>query len=118
MTLKYFQTEINGFTNNTDEFIVLIAYNASISYPYVPGENNYWAIQAFDALDNVYDGIGTEIIDNGLTASYVAMNAGNYYKGKLLIPPGQHVKVSSQNAAVSIYGVFIQGTLEEVAKLL
>lgn len=116
MTLKYFLAQIKGFTNNTDEFIVLTGYNAYILQPLTAGAN-YWEITVV-VNDNTVDSIGDVINDNGLTQTYAQVFAGNYFKKRLLIPPSASLSISTGNADVGTFGQFIQGTLEEVAHLL
>jgi len=116
MTLKYFQSGINGFTNDTDEFIVLVGYAGDIAQPLLTG-SNYWLISV-SVGGNIIDEVGESVVDNGLTQTYFQLNTGNTYRKKLLIPPGGTVKTSVSNGAVGTNGEFIQGTLEEVAKLL
>jgi len=116
MTLKYFQASLSGFTNNTDEFIVLVGYSGYLYQPLVSGEN-YWNIQVSSAGE-VIDEVGENVLDNGLTQTYMQVNTGNWYKKRLLIPPSCKLTTGAQNGDVYPFGEFIQGTLEEVAKLL
>lgn len=116
MTLKYFQAQINGFVNNTDEFIILVGYRGYLSQPLV-SSNNYWSIQV-SMGGNIIDEVGTNVNDNGLTQSYMQVNTGNFYKRTLIIPPGASVGVYTSNGTVEAFGLFIQGSIDEVIKLL
>lgn len=117
MTLKYFEGKMDGFKNNTDEFIVLIGYDANILQP-LPAGQSYWNIAVLDPSSNVIDGVGEIVQDNGLTQTYVQISTGNFYKKHLLIPPSCSISVYETDALINTYGQFIQGKLEEVIHLL
>jgi hypothetical protein len=116
MALKYFQAVINGFVNNTNEFMILVGYKGTLAQPLTSGQNDWYIYLSVNGL--FLDQIGENVLDNGLTQTYSQLATGDYYKKRILIPPGGQLTAGGGNGTVDSFGQFIQGTLEEVAPLL
>jgi len=116
MTLEYQEILINGYTNNTDKFGLLIGYSMHLVQPLVSG-NNYALIAVYDLLGNETDKSGIDAIDNGLTQTYFQLQASNGNPKPLLIPPGYHLNTYVSNGFVEPYGMLLLGTLDEIARV-
>jgi len=117
MTLEYQEIEINGYVNNTDKFGLLIGYVMGLSSPLNPG-HNYAFISVQDLNRNVVDQIGLNVIDNGLTQTYIQINTSNGNPKPLLIPPGYSLTISvSSGSGINPYGMLFLGTLDEIARV-
>jgi len=116
MSLEYKEILIDGYTNTTDKFGLLIGYFLGLSQPLVSGVN-YARIQVFDQSGNVIDEGGVTVLDNGLTRTYFELNVSNANPKPLLIPPGCNLGAAVLNGYVSPYGMLLLGTLDEIARV-
>jgi hypothetical protein len=116
MSLEYQEILINGYVNNTDKFGLLIGYYIQLNQPLTSGEN-YAHIVVRDLLGNTIDQAGIAVLDNGLTQTYIQMQASNGNPKPLLVPPGCSLLVYYNNGNVTEYGMLLLGTLDEIAKV-
>jgi len=116
MSLEYKEIYIDGYTNTTDKFGLLIGYYMFLAQPLVYG-NNFAQIVVYDQSGNVIDQAGIEVHDNGLTQTYVQLQASNANPKTLLIPPGCTIRSGSSNGVIDPYGMLLLGTLDEIARV-
>jgi len=116
MSLEYKEILISGYVNTTDKFGLLVGYNVVLGQPLVYGQN-YALIFVIDQVGNLIDEAGITVRDNGLTQTYVQLQASNANPKPLLIPPGCSLSISVGNGAVSDYGMLLLGTLDEIVRV-
>jgi hypothetical protein len=116
MSLEYKEILIAGYVNTTDKFGLLIGYSLYLLEPLLSG-NNHALIVVSDQSGNAIDQVGVTAIDNGLTQTYVQLQASNGNPKSLLIPPGCSFEVNVSNGGVNPYGMLILGTLDEIARV-
>jgi len=117
MSLEYKEILIDGYVNTTDKFGLLVGYNMYLSQPLVSGGGSNAHIFVFDQSGNKINEIGIQALDNGLTQTYVQLNASNANPKSLLIPPGCSLVVGVGNGNVEPYGMLLLGTLDEIARV-
>jgi len=116
MSLEYKEIKINGYTNTTDKFGLLIGYYIELDQPLVSG-SNVARIYVLDQSGNVVDKVGIAVLDNGLTPTYMQLQAANANPKPLLIPPGYYLNVFATNGVIYPYGMLLLGTLDEIARV-
>jgi len=116
MSLEYKEIQIDGYVNTTDKFGLLVGYFMYVDQPLSPG-SNFAQIQVFDQSGNVVDMVGIHVLDNGLTQTYVQIQASNGNPKPLLIPPGYSLSTPTTNGEVNNYGMLLLGTLDEIARV-
>jgi len=116
MSLEYKEILIDGYVNTTDKFGLLVGYNMYLGQPLISGQN-YAQIILFDQSGNFMDAVGIKVFDNGLTQTYVQLNASNADPKPLLIPPGCRLGTGTNNGTVQAYGMLLLGTLDEIARV-
>jgi len=116
MSLEYKEIYIDGYTNTTDKFGLLVGYQMTLDQPLVSGIN-FAQISVNDQSGNPVDMVSIHVLDNGLTQTYVQLQAANANPKPLLIPPGYSLVVYSHNGGVAAYGMLLLGTLDEIARV-
>jgi hypothetical protein len=116
MSLEYKEILIAGYVNTTDKFGLLVGYNLYVNQPLVSG-NNVAAIFVYDQSGNDIDEVGVDVKDNGLTKTYIQIQASNANPKPLLIPPGCSFRTYVNNGVVQPYGMLLLGTLDEIARV-
>jgi len=116
MSLEYKEIYIDGYVNTTDKFGLLVGYSVALGQPLISGAN-YAQIIVYDQSGNRVDAAGIHVLDNGLTQTYVQLQASNADPKPLLIPPGYSLETQSVNGAVNAYGMLLLGTLDEIARV-
>jgi len=116
MSLEYQEILIDGYTNTTDKFGLLVGYNLTLGITLVSGPN-YAVIYVLDILGNHVDEVGLDIKDNGLTPTYAQINTSSGNPKPLLIPPGYSLMTAVSNGYVDPYGMLLLGTLDEIARV-
>jgi len=117
MSLEYKEIYIDGYVNTTDKFGLLIGYDLGLTESLAAGRS-YAQIVVLDQTGNLIDEAGIDVVDNGLTQTYVQLNVGNANPKPLLIPPGCSLQTGLlNNAYVEPYGMLVLGTLDEIARV-
>jgi hypothetical protein len=116
MTLEYKEILINGYTNTTDKFGLLVGYRLYVNQPLVSGLNLAQII-VYDQSGNEIDEVGIYIADNGLTSTYSQLNVSNGNPKSLLIPPGCYFETNYHNGYIDPYGMLLLGTLDEIVRV-
>jgi hypothetical protein len=116
MSLEYKEILIGNYVNTTDKFGLLVGYNMNLGQPLAYGEN-YARIAVYDQSGNRIDEVSINILDNGLTQTYVQLQADNANPKPLLIPPGCSLAASSVNGHIGDHGMLLLGTLDEIARV-
>jgi len=116
MSLEYKEILIDGYVNTTDKFGLLVGYQMFLLQPLVSGLNTA-EIAVIDPSGNTVEWVSITVRDNGLTQTYMQVNASNANPKPLLIPPGYHLSVGNINGGVSAYGMLLLGTLDEIARV-
>jgi len=116
MSLEYKEIVINNYVNTTDKFGLLVGYNLYVYQPLDSG-TNYAEIIVLDQSLNRINEVGINVIDNGLTQTYVQLNTSNANPKPLLIPPGCSLVATARNGIVNPYGMLLLGTLDEIARV-
>jgi len=116
MTLEYKEILINGYVNTTDKFGLLVGYWLGLTHPLLSGAN-YAQILLHDQSGNNINEVGVIVLDNGLTQTYVQLQASNANPKPLLIPPGCSLEVNTYNGTVAPFGMLLLGTLDEIVRV-
>jgi len=115
MSLEFKIITIDGYTNTTDKFGLLVGYILGLLQPLVSGENFAQIVVYNDVAD--LSEVGINVSDNGLTQTYVQIQDSNADPKVLLIPPGCSLGVNVRNGFVRNYGMLLLGTLDEIARV-